>query len=238
MKTKARTVTDYFGTRLDPSALEDGLRALGLARFSLSLTDKELILRSSGASGDQEERATAWLRGVMSPLWPCRVERSNVAGEKLDGRFVDRRRGPPMTVALGEVFDEEDGARVEADLRSRLGSPDGKGVRLVSWRRPGGKSGVRSATILAASRETKALAWLKDAMADEPAAAPPAGSVLLDGLEWGVARRPTIAARASRADAPPILVDAARCGGCGLCSELCPTQSLVPGGTFQGAGAA
>lgn len=231
MITASRPVTDYFGTRLEPGELVAGLGDRGLRDFTLVLDDDGAALRLSGDLGaDSVARALTWLRGRLSPLLPCRAE-SGAA--KPGGGFEDRRRRPTWIIALGEIFDEgKDAARVEADVLARLGG----GARVISWLRPGDAQGVRPARILAASREPKALAWLKSAMAEDEEAALPEADVLLDGLEWGVARRPTIARAAVPGESAPILVDAARCTGCGTCAEVCPTRSLTGKGIFAPGG--
>ena len=227
----SRPVTDYFGTRLEPGGLVAGLGELGLRSFTLVLADDGAVLLVSGDPGsDSVARATTWLRGMLSPLLPCRVERG--AGEP-GGAFEDRRRRPAWTIALGEIFDEEkDAARVEADVLARLGGE----ARVISWLRPGGDRGVRPARLIAASREPKALTWLKSAMAEDGEPAQPEADVLLDGLEWGVARRPTIAHADTSGEAGPVAVDPARCAGCGTCAEVCPTRSLAGKGAFAPGG--
>ncbi|MBI3564479.1 MAG: hypothetical protein HY079_04705, partial [Elusimicrobia bacterium] len=233
MKTARAPLTDFFGTRLEPDALAAGLRAQGLTRFALVLTDAGPVLRlpKSALGGDAAQRAETWLRGAFSPLVAVRVDGIRpVRG--LDGRVADRRRRRVAVVALAEVFDERERPSAEAALRARVGGR----VHEASWRRPGGPSGVRPATLLAASRDARALAWLKAALADERGFPAPPSEVLLDGLEWGVARRPTVAADAP-AGAPPVLADDARCGGCGTCAAACPAACLDGRGRFL-AGAA
>ena len=226
-------MTDHFGTRLDPSELVAGLAAQGLSAFTLVLGDDAAVLRLGGDPGsDSAARAATWLRGVLSPLMPCRIEAARSVPK--GGAFEDRRRRPFWVVALGEVFDEaSDAARVEAEVLSRAGA----GARLVSWLRPGGARGARAARIVAASSEPEALDWLASAMADDPASAPLPADILLDGLEWGVARRPTIAASPASGEAVPVVVDPSRCDGCGTCAEVCPTRSLAGRGTFVPGGA-
>ncbi|MCR4295395.1 MAG: 4Fe-4S binding protein, partial [Elusimicrobia bacterium] len=222
----SRPVTDYFGTRLKPDALVAGLVERGLRGFTLAVEDDGESLRvSQDPRSDAVAGAATWLRGLFSPLRACRVETGAAAA---DAAFEDRRLRPTWVVALGEILDEErDAARVEADVLSRAG-----GGALISWLRPGGSSGVRAARLVAASREPRALSWLKSAMAEDGEPALPEADVLLDGLEWGVARRPTIARRAVDGEAGPVVVDPARCDGCGTCAELCPARSLAGKGTF------
>jgi carbamoyltransferase len=232
MMTTSRPVTDHFGTRLEPDGLVAGLAARGLRAFILVLEDEGAVLRLRGDTGaDAAAGALTWLRGELSPLMPCRVEAA--AGVKEGGAFEDRRRRPSWIIALGEIFDEAEGARVEADALSRAGA----GARLIAWSRPGGARGTRPARIAAASREPQALDWLRTAMSgDEPVALPEA-DILLDGLEWGVARRPTIALEPAAGGAGPVLVDPARCDACGLCAEVCPSRSLGAKGAFAPGGA-
>jgi carbamoyltransferase len=231
MITTSRPVTDYFGTRLQPRELVAGLDSLGLRDFLLVLSDEGAALKVRGDIGaDAVARAMTWLRGRLSPLLPCRAEAGAV---KPGGAFEDRRRRPTWIIALGEIFDEgKDAARVEADVLARLGGD----ARVISWLRPGGAQGVRPARIIAASREPKALAWLKSAMAEDEPSLPVDADILLDGLEWGVARRPTIARASTAGEEAPILVDPARCTGCGTCAEVCPAKSLAAKGTFAPGG--
>ena len=233
MTAKARPVTDFFGTRLDPGALIGGLKSQGLTRFNLILRDDEAVLRSSPCDGDALARAETWLRGRLSPLLPCRVEllSSESSARLLTGSFQDRRRRPLDVIAVAEYWDEGGRAGAEAELTSRLG-PGGK-VHVLSWTRPGGAQGARPATLLAASFEPRALAWLKAALVDEDCTPSPEVDVLLDGLEWGVARRPTVAASGAKM---PVVVDAERCTACGLCAAVCPTESLADGGVFAPGG--
>lgn len=95
------------------------------------------------------------------------------------------------------------------------------GPQLLAWQRPGGATGVRPALILAASTSPSALSWLVAALQDPPDL--PELPVLLDGLVWSVARRPTLAAPP---DPSPIVVDPDRCTACGLCAAICPTGFL------------
>lgn len=232
MITTSRPVTDYFGTRLDPRELVAGLSELGLRDFVFVLADEGAALRVRGdLESDSVARAMTRLRGRLSPLLPCRAE---IGAVKPGGAFEDRRRRPTWIVALGEIFDEgKDAARVEADVLARLGGE----ASVISWPRPGDARGVRPARIIAASREPKALAWLKVAMAEDEPSPPVDADILLDGLEWGVARRPTIAHAPAAGEAAPILVDPARCSGCGTCAEVCPTKSLAFNGKFGPGGA-
>ncbi len=233
MMTASRPVTDHFGTRLEPAALVAGLAARGLRGFTLRVDDEGASLELSGdPASDAAARAATWLRGRFSPLMPLRVERGS---RRKAAAFEDRRRRPTWVVALGEIFDEErDAARVEAEVRSRLG---GEG-RIISWRRPGGARGARPARIVAASREPRALAWLRDALGDDGAPAHPEADILLDGLEWAAARRPTIASAPAFGEDVPVIVEPARCDGCGTCAEICPTRSLEGKGVFAPGGAA
>ena len=107
-----------------------------------------------------------------------------------------------------------------------------RGPLFLSWQRKGGAKGVCSAWILAASMVPEALDWLAQALEGRPAGEG-AFRVLLDGLEWAVARRPTIAALAGSGFALPVTVDEGRCAKCGLCSRICPADCLLEGGRFK-----
>ena len=238
MKMPMPSVTDYFGTRLEPRGLRAGLKAAGLGRFALILRDDEAILRLPARLTQDEsaQRALTWLRSQMSPLLPCRIEPASRAQlPDLDGSLVDRRRRPLWIVALAEIWNEEkDSAGAAAGLLARLGCAGqarGAAVHFISWRRPGEEQGVRPALILAASLAPEALTWLEAALADAAWTEPPQ-DILLDGLEWAVARRPTIAAAPTRRGVPPVLADPARCRRCGLCAAVCPTRCLGTGGRF------
>lgn len=143
MRDAPRPVTDFFGTRLDPGALVAGLRALGLRRFALVLTDDGVVLKLAPMTGDAPDRAEAWLKGRFSPLMPCTVHAvSRDCGCDLEGSFQDLRRAPFEVVALAEVFHEKDLARAEAVLRARLGdAPEGE-VQFQRWVRPGDRKSV------------------------------------------------------------------------------------------------
>ena len=193
MKPRPVPVTDYFGTRLEPRSLASGLRRQGARRFSLVIEDGGILLRLAAQEGAPEAsaRAGTWLRSVFSPLLPCRVESP---APNLGPEFIDRRRRPLLIVRLTESF--------ASGANPPEAAPGG-----LSWRRPGGTTGIRPAVIRAASPEPRALAWLSAALSDSAPTEPEDFDVLLDGLEWGVARRPTIAAPASgnsRPSAPRI----------------------------------
>jgi len=67
-------------------------------------------------------------------------------------------------------------------------------------------------------------------MSDAPPAQPADFDVLLDGLEWGVGRRPTIA---TGSGTTPVVAEAERCRGCGLCAAVCPRACLTSRGGFR-----
>ena len=115
-------------------------------------------------------------------------------------------------------------APTEAGFTLQTGG-DGPGPHLVAWARPGGPTGPRPALILAAARSGAALGWLVAALHDPPGPLPDV-PVLLDGLTWGVARRPTLAVPVRADDPSPIRVDPDRCTSCGLCAAVCPTDFL------------
>lgn len=107
--------------------------------------------------------------------------------------------------------------------------PAGAGPHLLAWRRPGGSTGVRPAWILAACDDLRGLTWLLAALEDPPTTLPDV-PVLLDGLTWAAARRPTIATPRAADDPTPIAVLASRCTSCGLCAAVCPTDVLDASG--------
>lgn len=104
------------------------------------------------------------------------------------------------------------------------GDADGE-LHVVLWLRPPSPEGVRQAALLAASRDRAALQWFAQA-AHVEAPSGPVPDVLIDGLAWSVARRPTVASlHRAKADAP-VRVDPERCDGCGVCERLCPVDFL------------
>lgn len=106
-----------------------------------------------------------------------------------------------------------------------LGGGRGPGPHLVALDRPGADRGERPALILAAAADPQALRWYLAALQDPPDALPDV-PVLLDGVTWGVARRPMIAAPPVPGDTAQIRVSDDRCDACGLCAEVCPTDYL------------
>ena len=262
MGTNPGPVTDFFGTRLIPDALVEELASLGLSNFAVVLTDEGAVLRlTRGHDEDAAARAVTRLRGRFSPFLTIGVEAVPASkAPARNGSFIDERRRRMRVVVLAEIWDEAGLPRAAAGLLSRLGlggsaSAAAVHVRvedwgrardavrassasvLMSWRRPGGAAGSRPAIILAASLEPRALEDLAALLADDAGDVRAPRDLLLDGLEWGVARRPTVAAFPSTADAPPIAVDARRCSGCGTCAAVCPSASLGPRGAFVAGGA-
>jgi carbamoyltransferase len=250
---------DAFGTRVSEAAVIEGLYGLGLESFSLLVSDSGLLLRiASGVSEGAAARAEIWLKGVFSPLRACRVERVPRRLLRKGIREValgDRR--PILVAAVVEMFEPGDLPAVLPQALARLGLKPGAGLSpgpgrfltlpewrkgrrwsaaagpvFLSWRRPGGAKGVRPAWLLAASLVPAALDLLARSLVGEPH--PERGSeVLLDGLEWAVGRRPTVAAPAPAGFVPPIVADPERCGNCGLCSRICPADCLLPGGSLK-----
>ncbi|MBI4678661.1 MAG: hypothetical protein HY748_13870 [Elusimicrobia bacterium] len=249
---------DAFGTRLEAGEVVSGLAGQGLSSFSLLVLDDELVLRlGRGVPEDLEARAVTWLKGLFSPLMPCRVERLPAGRSKKPVReVVSARSAPVHVVSLAEVWRPDDLKTAFPGLVSRLGVPPRLGIApaqgrfvtlpewrqglrwsasrpgnpgpvFLSWRRPGGPQGVRPAWLLAASLAPEALEWLAAALEGVLAEDAPF-RVLLDGLEWGVARRPTVAAFAQAGFSSSVTADAARCRCCGLCSRICPAGRRSP----------
>jgi predicted NodU family carbamoyl transferase/ferredoxin len=209
--------TDWFGTRLAPNAVLNGLGQTGLTPAHLVIEDDgvTLVVRPD-TNPTTVGRGLVWLREQLSPLTSVTVR----ASDDVETGLTDTRTHHPDTLVLAESWSEGDlRARLE-DLADRLGSvtdatgempwPDGPvggvlgdvlkargwtpgSVGAVAWTRPGSEpEGVRQATIVAASTSLHTLQWLRQALAD-PVAAPRDANILLDGLTWGAARRPTIA---------------------------------------------
>ncbi|MBI5622374.1 MAG: 4Fe-4S binding protein [Elusimicrobia bacterium] len=259
LRRKASPLFDFFGSRVSSAAVEEGLCDLGLGSFSLSVTDQGLGLRIPRAvSWEKEARAVTWLKGMFSPMVQCRVEYSSSIPMR---EVLDLRQRQVLTVSLVEVFGPAGLRQALPLLVSRLGLAPSAGLSprpgsflsmrewregmrwsqvqsgdakpcFLSWQRPGGAKGVRSAWLVAASSHPEALDWLAHQLEGEPIPSEHC-DILLDGLEWGVARRPCIAAQALSGFDLPVTADQERCKKCGLCVRVCPVQCLDKGGAFK-----
>ncbi|MDP6944397.1 MAG: 4Fe-4S binding protein, partial [Myxococcota bacterium] len=244
------SLRDWFGTRLDPDAVLDGLRTVGVASPGLAQSDDGVrLFVTPDTPPEAVSRGLVWLREQLSPLTSVTVE----AQVTLAG-YVDERTRFPEAIVLAEIWDTDDMQRRLDDLADRLGAPlapsqdmpwpqgpigelltptlSDRGwtpgaVGAVSWTRPGAEpEGVRQATIVAASTSLEALHWLRGALAD-PVQTSPDADILLEGLVWGAARRPTIAIPRALTDTDaPIWTDPDRCTECGICEAMCPTDFL------------
>lgn len=138
------------------------------------------------------------------------------------------RAGLAATVSV--IVPGKAGSRAVVGAVAEAGSAHG--LHALLWLRPGGETGQRPAALLAASWSLPALRALEVLLREEGAA--PRGTepeVLLDGLAWRAARRPTVTAPPPAHDRRlPIVVDAARCTDCNLCAEVCPEGFLANGG--------
>ncbi|MFA6316106.1 MAG: carbamoyltransferase N-terminal domain-containing protein, partial [Elusimicrobiota bacterium] len=106
----------------------------------------------------------------------------------------------------------------------------GTGPFFLVWSRPEGR-GFKPGVFAAASLEGRTIQWLAEQLADFPGKPLAGFRVLLDGLERGVLRRPTLAALApARAG---VVADSARCLGCGTCARVCPAGRLAKAGKVK-----
>lgn len=247
--------TDWFGTRLDPNAVLDGLGQTGLTPAHLVLDDDGVTLVvNPSADPTTVGRGLVWLREQLSPLTSVTVR----TADEVTSGLTDTRTHHPDTLVFAESWSPDDLSARLSDLADRLGDvtetscempwPQGAigdaladvlaargwapgSVGAVTWIRPGAEpEGVRQATIIAASTSLEALQWLRQALAD-PVATPHGANILLDGLTWGAARRPTVAVPRSLTDSDaPIWTDPTRCTECGICEAMCPTDFLDPKG--------
>lgn len=125
----ARPVTDAFGTRLDPEALVAGLGAQGLVDVRLVLEDGGFVVQHAGSDAVSTMKALTWLRSVLSPLVPARLE--DAAPQPEASRFTDLRTHLPALVTIGEAWGPETLAGVVDDVLRRLGAtPTGAGGTL------------------------------------------------------------------------------------------------------------
>jgi carbamoyltransferase len=128
------------------------------------------------------------------------------------------------------VMVRDPGRRIVHGAVSHAEAPGGP--HFLAWTRPGGAVGVKPACLVAGSPSLEALRAFARALRDE--AGPETaelGNLLVDGLVWGVGRRPTVAVPQGTTPGPAaIAVDSDRCTSCGLCAELCPTDYLGPSG--------
>ncbi|MGM0575884.1 MAG: carbamoyltransferase C-terminal domain-containing protein [Myxococcota bacterium] len=129
----------------------------------------------------------------------------------------------PRTATLSTLRPTARGLQVVGPATA---TPQPDGPHVLAWWRPGGDRGVRPALLLAASAEPTHLQWLVGALDDPPREVALPGEVLLDGLVWGVGRRPTVAVAATGPGEPPIRVDPDRCIECGACAAVCPVDYL------------
>ncbi|MBI5241272.1 MAG: 4Fe-4S dicluster domain-containing protein [Elusimicrobia bacterium] len=196
-------LTDAFGTRLDPAELTAELARRLPGGFRLVADDDGALLQAPAAvlRGRDFEPALSWLRDRFAGL------SVRFAAARLpDGssRWKDARRIPVLTVSLFE-------------------GPVAKAAGDLTWTRPGEKPGQRPAVFTAKASDPRALRWLAGQLREDPE--PPASGfrVLIDGLEWGVVRRPVAAVRIPGGG---VVADPGRCTGCGLCTRLCPAGRL------------
>ena len=165
--------------------------------------------------------------------WLLRRLRLQGGGAARAAAIFSEELSPPMdhfARKLSESVASLDLAASISVLDPKLGlveqsSPNAE-LHLLLWLRPGSELGIRQAALMAASTDSAALRWLARAMTN-PFVLPIGQDILLDGVAWGVSRRPTIAAQ-SGGPAPlsPIRVDLDRCSECTLCEQLCPTGYL------------
>ncbi|MBI5881563.1 MAG: 4Fe-4S dicluster domain-containing protein [Elusimicrobia bacterium] len=223
-------VTDAFGTRLDPRELLRGVAVEFDRDFKLRLDDEGAVfsVAAPDLAHPRLEHALSRLRDRLAG-WSVRLQEGRArAGDK--ARVHDERRVPVLTVTLVEAdSDAPDLAAARRILKKRLGAAaGGREPLFFEWRRAGNSRGFKPAVFIAASLEKRAIRWLEDQLAEFPVTPPAEFRVLLDGLERGILRRPTVAAEAPAGQG--IVRDATRCRDCGTCAGICPAGRLSSGG--------
>ncbi|MBI5622559.1 MAG: radical SAM protein [Elusimicrobia bacterium] len=223
----SRPITDAFGIRLEPSDLLAGVAArLDVFRLALDDEGAALELRAEDLAGQEVEHAHAWLKDRLAG-WSVRLSEGKF-GPGFKAGLVDLRRVPVLTVSMVELdIDASSLAAAKRTLAKRLGS-GAKEPFFLEWKRLENLSGFKPAHFVAASLEKRALDWLESQVKGSSVAPPSDFRVLLDGLECGLLRRPTIARESRSGEA--VVPDAARCSGCGTCAKVCPVGRLAPGG--------
>ncbi len=235
---------DRVGPRLEPAMvwLRDRLVGLSVRVETASIP--------SGAPGVRDQRRIPILTVALAEFGPGSAGYTPAIARLLERLGLSRVRARKSKGGSGGVFpgvpDEFSGfARTLSEvlpdfgiksggvvLRALDGSGNiagtggtGKGPFFLVWRRKGGSPGVFAAVALGSEE----IRWLVSELQEFPGPGAPDLEVLLDGLEWGVFRRPTVAAWSDRGE--DIVVDPDRCTDCGLCAQLCPVDYLGKGKT-------
>ena len=251
-------ITDVLGTRLSLDYLIGGLRRQLGKNFQLILQDDGAVLEVAKDGRESRlEPALAWLKDrlVSIPL-AVRMRRKLSGGQS---QFRDDRRIPLLTIALAELpGGAADYDQAIIGLQRRLGFSEVRGPGrsreravvldldakdfsidfikepgpvFLMWRRSAGRPGLRPGVFLAAGRGRAEMLWLIEQLKEFPEPSPAKFRVLLDGLEWGVFRKPVVVAAAVGGES--IIVDLDFCNRCGLCARICPTGCMVDGGNLK-----
>ena len=113
-------IHDWFGTRLDPGVIQDGLHRVGLSQVSLTLTDEGVRMTvEPNTEREVVGRALVWLREQLSPLTSVTVETQ----PEVTNTINDARTRTTPTVVMAEVWSEEALEGRLDDLVQRLGPP-------------------------------------------------------------------------------------------------------------------
>lgn len=235
-------LTDAYGTKLDAEELLRGVGERFTGAFRVTVDDEGAVIHA-GASPEELEEAQAWLKDRFAGLW-VRTERAAI-NKGAKPKLSDERKIPLITVGIVEVssakapsaapmLSRRSGRKVaprevEALLAALHASPGGAGpvigemgLNLIAWRR---RERFAPAIFIGASTDKKAILWLAAQIGQNPEPLPQTFRILLDGLERGIVRRPTLAG-----DTDDIHVDPMRCVPCGTCASVCPVNRLKNGG--------
>ncbi len=102
-----------------------------------------------------------------------------------------------------------------------------KSVSFLLWEKPETEENGQATLVFAMSQSEAAITWLCKQFDEGLEEQAPKHPILLDGLQWEIARKPTIARIGGKSLAGAICLDASSCDACKLCERACPMQCLT-----------